>query len=82
MQIMEPPGGERASRQPPAYGLKIIFVNLNALREIFKDCLTVTTQQQKLGIMISLRNTLTRPCQTFNPCLWSVEMSLRIRAKC
>ena len=34
----------------------------------------VTTQQQKLGMMMSPRNTLTRPCQTFNPCFWSVEM--------
>jgi hypothetical protein len=33
----------------------------------------VATQQQKLGMMTSPRNTLTRPCQTFNPCFWSVE---------
>ncbi|MGY2897307.1 hypothetical protein ACVWZX_005353, partial [Deinococcus sp. UYEF24] len=31
----------------------------------------VTTQQQKLGMMMSPRNTLTKPCQTFNPCFWS-----------
>ena len=34
----------------------------------------VTTQRVKSGMMTSPRNTLTRPCQTFNPYFWSVEM--------
>jgi len=28
----------------------------------------------KTGMVTSPRNTLTSPCQTFNPCFWSVEM--------
>ena len=34
----------------------------------------VTTQQRKLGISTSPRNTLTKPAQTLKPCLRKVEM--------
>ncbi len=34
----------------------------------------VTAQRVKSGMITSPRKMLTSPCQTFNPCLWQVEM--------